>query len=481
MTTYTIPIEDLAAYNYGSTMPDKLKRTRLDELELPNQVEVIYLNSITDYQQGYEYAQRQIKNVDGVFTLQLPISFAGGDTPAQIADIILYNVWTERVQYEITLPFKYVKLDASDRLSITLNNVTHLIRITNIDYEAPLLVKIKGVADETSLYTSNAVGGTDNQIGQTVPVIGATSINYLDIPMLRDLDNSSGYYAAASGYNTNWPGCVIYKSTDGGVVYNELNSLVTASTKGTTIGALGDTSYPWQWDYANTVNVSLISGTLSGETEINVLNGSNWCLVGSEIIAFKTATLEGDGTYTLSGLMRGLKGTDWATGTHVSGDRFILLDSSSILRILEDSSLIGTSAKYKAVTLSKSIADTSLQDFTNNAVCLKPYSPVDVKGSQATNGNWTFTWKRRTRFGGEWRDAVDATLNEDSEKYLVEIHSNPSASTIVNTLATVTSETATYTSAQVVTDFGSAQSNLTIGVFQLSETVGRGYIRKVTV
>jgi len=46
--------------------------------------------------------------------------------------------------------------------------------------------------------------------------------------------------------------------------------------------------------------------------------------------------------------------------------------------------------------------------------------------------------------------------------------------TVKRTLTT-TSPTVTYSAAQQVTDFGAAQSSVTVRVYQLSAVVGRGY------
>ena len=480
MTTYTIPIDDVAAYEYGSTRPDKLLRIRTDELELPRKIEVIFIDINTDYQQGMEQDQRQITTADGVLNIKLPLVLTT-DAAAKIANILLYNAWVERIAYELTLPFKYINLDPTDRLIIVLDGTTHLMRITEISIQAPLLIKIKGVAEDNAIYTSNSVGSITQQTSATVAFTGPTIAKYMDIPLLRDQDDYNGFYIAASGYNTKWGGCLVYKSTDSGSTYTSLVAITSTSKIGFATGILATTPYPWQWDNGHTVNVDLITGTLSGTTELNVLAGANHALLGGEIIGFVNVTLEVDGTYTLSKLLRGRQGTDAEVGTHLSGEDFILLEDTATIRKTENIADIGLSRNYKAVTIGKTLQGTNSNVFTNNSVGLKPYSPVHVKSTRAANGDWTITWKHRTRAGGEWRDGVDITLSETSEKYLVDVYTTTTASTVLTTLATVTAESVTYTSAQVVSDFGFARSNLSVGIFQLSSTVGRGIQRRVTV
>ena len=84
------------------------------------------------------------------------------------------------------------------------------------------------------------------------------------------------------------------------------------------------------------------------------------------------------------------------------------------------------------------------------------------------------SWIRRTRSGGEWRDRVDADLGESSERYEIDIYTTSGYTTVKRTL-TATSQSATYTSAEQVTDFGSNQATLYLKVYQMSSAVGRGY------
>jgi hypothetical protein len=46
---------------------------------------------------------------------------------------------------------------------------------------------------------------------------------------------------------------------------------------------------------------------------------------------------------------------------------------------------------------------------------------VHIQGSRNGGGDLTITWVRRTRYSGEWRDLIDAPLNEASEAYQVDV------------------------------------------------------------
>ncbi len=100
---------------------------------------------------------------------------------------------------------------------------------------------------------------------------------------------------------------------------------------------------------------------------------------------------------------------------------------------------------------------------------LKPLSPAHVRGSR-TAGDLNLTWVRRTRIGGDTWDGIDVPLGETEERYEIDILDG---STVKRTL-TATSPGAVYTAAQQSADFGSPQSSVSLRIFQLSATRGRG-------
>jgi hypothetical protein len=179
----------------------------------------------------------------------------------------------------------------------------------------------------------------------------------------------------------------------------------------------------------------------------------------------------------LTGFLRGRRGSEYAMSTHAARDRFVLLNPGAMARIPADSADIGRTRLYKAVTAGGSLDSTAQQSFTNEGAGLKPYAPVQVGGGRNAAGDLTINWVRRTRIGGEWRDSVDVPLGEASEQYQVDILNGGS---VVRTISTTT-PTATYLASDQVTDFGSAQSAITVNVYQLSVVVGRGYPANATI
>jgi hypothetical protein len=293
--------------------------------------------------------------------------------------------------------------------------------------------------------------------------------------MLSDSDNDARFFAAAAGFTpANWRGAVLYESRDGGVNYTAIKTLSAAATMGYTTDILGDFASGNIPDESNTVNVDLLDGELSSTTTAGLLAGTNTCVIGDEIIYFRTATLEVDGSYTLSGLLRGRRGTEYAMGAHAIGDRFVLVTSATVARIGQVTADIGATRHYKAVSNGSTLADAEEIEFTNDGATLEPYAPVHLGGGRDASGNLTINWTRRNRISGEWRDSVDVPMSETSEAYEVDIYSDGTYSTVLRTVTGLSSATTPYSAADQTTDFGSPQSTVYFRVYQMSSIVGRG-------
>jgi len=458
----TLADDDLAAHEYGSQRPDPLISTRAQELDLPRQVRVQFFNANNDHQVGQQYAARLITEARNDVDVRLPVVMTEAEG-AQAADVLLYDAWSGRTTYRVSVGPKWSRLEPGDVVTIGGSRM----RLTSVDYRFPGLMDLSLVADGDADY-SPQVGGVESQgTAQTVGLPGPTALFLLDAPLLRDQDDSDGYYVAAAGYLSAWPGCVLYKSADDGASWGNTGAITTGVVFGSATDALAAPAKPWTWDRANTVNIQLAGGSLSSVSELAVLNGSNAALLqsgdGWELIQFATATLEGDGTYTLDTLLRGRRGTEWANGDHAIGDRFIVLSTAGVRRIDNDLSL---ERLFRAPAIGATLQGADEQAFTNSGIGKKPYAPVQLAGSRS-GSDLTITWQRRTRIGGEWRDYVDASLGEDDEEYDVEVYSDSGYTTLADSVTDHTSKSYISTG---------APDPAYVRVYQKSATVGRGYV-----
>jgi hypothetical protein len=402
----------------------------------------------------------------------LHVIFRDADA-AKIADVLLYDAWTQRTQFEFTLSRKYAFLDPTDVVVIE----DQIMRLVNVDYGDPGILKIKAVMEDATVYTSYATGAdVTTQTANELRLLSPSKLFLLDIPILQDRDDDEGFYASVSGVLSGWPGAVVSKSNDGGDTYAEVYSNNTPATYGVTLTALPDYKTTI-FDNASEVSVKLTSGALNSITTLSILNGANACLIGNEILQFQYAELQEDGSYLLHRLLRGRRGTESTTGSHFAGDTFLLIEPATWHRIKSSEAEIGVKRIYKAITFGRTIQQSYAQSFTNTAVGKKTFNPVGIKASRNEDEDLTITWIRRTRVGGSWRDYVEATIDHEITGYQIDIFDGD---TVVRTL-NAASEAVEYVATDQTTDFGSPQSSIHFKIYAIGQTVGRGFPAEATV
>ena len=455
-----------------------LSITRTQELELPRKVDINYINPSSDYQAGNQHSQRSSTFSEGVESITLPIVMSS-QAAKELADVTLFNRWLERTQFEFMLPIHYARVEPTDVITLSIDSFSHVVRVVDVQFGAPGLMQVTAVAEDLSAYRFDNAAGSIASNTQSVQQIPETIVEMLDLPALPfDIQDTPALRFAAAGLEKGWKGASIYRSDDGGASYRKFTNIPSAAAVGTAATVLGTANYE-VFDYANTVTVSLYGeGVLEGTTRLGVLNGSNAALLGDEIIQFQQATLVEEGKYTLSGLLRGRLGTEQAISSHAIGERFVLLGGDIIKEVMP-TSLIGLERIYKAVTLGATLTGTTAKNFTFQALSLKPYAPVHLRAERDGSSNITFSWTRRTRVDGEWRNNVDVALGETAELYEVEILNG--SNNVLRTIENITQSQTEYSAANQVLDLGSTQSAVKIRVYQISEAVGRGYMAEATL
>lgn len=469
----SITEDDLAAHEYGSTPPTTLITNRRQEMELPVEMNVQYMDKSAAYAIGSQYSQRLTTDSENKASLNLAISMTASKAK-QIADVLMYDAWTGRTTFDQAHGWKYSYLEPTDLISVTNGGRTYAMRIVDEDASGGIYSR-KAVLEDINVYTQAGTAAGLPAPDGTVSIAPLTDLRLLDIPLLRDQDDGYGFYSAACGFSAGWHGAQTFKSNDGGATWSSYGSgFLNAATIGVTSTALGNFYSGNIFDETNSVTVVLENGSLASDTEMNVLNGANATLLGNEIIQFKNATLTATNTYLLTGLLRGRQGTEWTMSIHAIGDRFIALDTSTIYPMFGASTEYDLVRKYRGVSLGGFLADATTIDFTNTAVAQTPYAPVQLGGGRNAALDVVLNWIRRTRLSGSWNNYADVPLGEASEAYVVEIW-NAGYTVLKRTISGLTTPTTTYTAAQQTTDFGGTQSTVYWKVFQMSATVGNGY------
>jgi Putative phage tail protein len=473
----TIPETDLGLIgDQYKAMP-----TVMQENDLPRSITVSYYDQTLDYQTGKQMFQRnaRVKKTRNQTNIGLPLTLQP-DEAAHISWKALATAWAERNQWEFRLwrP-SYLIIDPTDVIAFTYNGQQYTCRVSKHQIGQNLVLQVTAASENSAQYIpSNSGAGIDGFVTGTIQPLGPTLVLALDIPFVQDIDavasGFEGYYwAAGSPTGTGWPGGQLFVSPDNQTWAGQ-GTDTSPATYGVVVTATPAPLTKYAWDYKTTINVRIVEGTLSSNSLVNVLNGTNWFYLGGEIMAFLNATLNADGSYTLDTLLRGLRGTEGWTGTHVVGETFLVLDDSLQHQIIS-SSYIGALQYIRGVTIGQAVSTSTSQQLTLQGNDLKPYAPAQFTGSVDGSSNIVASWVRRTRIGGAWLDSTGSVpISEQSESYDIAIY-NSTGATLKRLVTGLTSPTFTYTAAMQTTDFGSTQASVYAIVWQNSAVVGHGF------
>lgn len=447
------------------------------DTQLPRAVSLKYLDIGREYDLSEQNAERLNTDAVNLREMEMPIVLSATEA-AGMSEVLLYLYWLERRDVSFRLPPEYRYLEPADVITITGEWGQYELRLTRINLESDGRLACYAKFNAAAIYTPAAQGAEGEAPPQTIPLDGPSVYIMLDVPLLSDSYNSTGWPAAMAGYTNGWPGGVIYRSVDGGQTWTDLQGFTSPVTMGYARGSLGSGRFDIV-DASGVLDVDMMAGDLSSLDEVAQFAGGNALAYGApgrwEICSPRTVTLNADGSLRMTDWLRGRFGTEWAASLHQSGDALVLLTDPDLAWVGMDSGSIGLARDYRGITAGRAIDADDNRSETYNGVNLKPLSPVYLNGSRhPSTRDWSLSWTRRGRVSPDWRNSVDVPVGEASEAYEVEIYDGSGYATVKRTLTSSTSAVA-YTSDQQVTDFGANQATLYVRVYQISETVGRGY------
>jgi hypothetical protein len=463
----TLTLPELAVPDQG----EEITLTRGQETELPNEVAVGFTDAVDEYKSGAVSATRLAGYSERKSDLRLALVM--DQVQAQsIADRALVEAWVARETAQLALPPSHIAIDPGDVIDLVINGRARSFRLTRVLDKGAR--EAEAVRAEAAIYAP-PLNGIAPPTLTPPPIYGAAVLRLMDLPLLRDTDDGFSPYAAASA--SPWGGVVVMDSATGSDFVLD-TTLAVRATLGETIQPLpaGPTEY---WDEGSVLEVKLYAGELASATPDTILSGgTNSLALGTpdgdwEIVQFADAVLTGSQTYRLTKLLRGRLGTEHAIRSPLALGAPVVLLNEAVAKIDGKPAERLAARFYRWGPQALDIADPAWQQttFATKAVGRMPWSPVQITGARNGGGDLTITWVRRTRFGGVWADGVDVPLNEESERYEVDVMNGAN---VVRTFP-ATTQTTSYSAAQQVADFGSAQSSVSVRVYQLSASVGRGW------
>jgi hypothetical protein len=304
---------------------------RVQEAELLRKVTVGYIDPITAYATSTQSWERRSGTIQakGESASELPI-VCSADFAAQVAEKRGKVAWAEPEKLLFSLPaLRWARLVPTTVAHALVRGQVVRVRVGSVEEDSGVLL-VEASRDRQAAYVGTVSGALPPPpLIVEPPLIGPTKLAVMDLPVWREADDRLGVYVAACGYLAGWRGAEVEFSADGGATYTAAVEAVAAANIGVTRTALPaweSAEYPT----AQTVTVLLPRAPVSvSETALLgyanraalKLNDGTW-----EILQFRTATANEDGSHTLSGLIRGRYAT--VPGIAGAGATFVLLDDA---------------------------------------------------------------------------------------------------------------------------------------------------------
>lgn len=487
----TIPYEDLVREE-----PDALviEERRAQDAELPAVVTVRYPDISRGYEQGAQTWQRprdpiatMASRAVSAFDVPVPMTSVEAKT---LARRICVGAWRERTVFSFSVGPKYARLVPTDVILVETRDGAFIrLRVLSTQLGANWTTRIEAITDAADVYNLTALA--EDGFGwaeAAMPMPYYAQVLVPDLALIDDADDTGQValreYAFVAPYGAAQFRGVTVIERGAGTPWEQIGLVTTPSEWGGLIETPPPPPTPWTWDDVGTLRVAMTAGQPESATDAEVLNGANMAALvapdgSAEIVQWVNATQEADGSWTLSRLLRGRRGTEDLIASRAAGHSFVVLDAA---RLTYDSPVADADVprQHKAVTIFQT-QDSAPPGPTKlrRGRAEMPYAPAHVAGTRDGSQNLTITWVRRTRFGGELRSGTGMVpLNEGAEAYEVDVMNG---GTVVRTITGLTSPSASYSAANQTADFGAPQASVTVRVYQISSIVGRGVPAEVAL
>lgn len=438
------PVYDLTDDDFiVSGAEDPLKVERKTNADAYNQIQVEYLDRANDY----NIAVAEVKDQANIEQYGLrpkdAVKMHGicdAKVANHVAQLLLQRALYVRNEYEFKLGWKYCLLEPMDLVTLTdeglgLNKTP--VRIIEIeeDEEGVLTVKAEdfpmGAATATAYPTQPSLGYSadyNKSPGNAhAPVI-------FEAPLQLTGGEPQIWLATAGG--DMWGGAEVWISTDG-----DSYTRIGATNKKARFGSL---SAPLAsgavFDRANTLNVEISAGQMTGGTEQDSRDLLTLCYVDGEFLAYETAELKGVGRYTLGNLTRGAYGS--TIDRHNAGGQFVRIDEA-MFKYAVPANWVGRTVWVKLVSFN--VFGSGVQELAE-----VPAYSYTIKGAplgQIQNLRLTSSWA----YGKEAVIAWDKLGGADT--YDVEVYAG-NTQKLLRSLSGIVDNGFTYTQADMKADGG---------------------------
>lgn len=477
-----IPYNDLGCTDSNYVEPYSIAFP--EEAELPKEIDFRYLSPSNNYQTAHQRAARHSKATASEDKGLISTEVVMTDNQAKETAIkFLSNAWINSKRLSIKLPKKYAYLEPTDIIQLyTKQNLLVVARIVEI-FNNYNILEINAELEYYDIYDSVALteftAGFDTSDSQKIPIIAAMIVLPIESYPLYDIlpndstaDNTfAKIYLGATSYYSAWPGGNVHFSQDntnfevGDSLYTRMAVGIISSTS----KSLADIEDYHFIDKETTITAdfSVIPSNVSVTKEEILKGGVNLLWVENsgkgELILAQTVSNSGS-SYTFSNLLRGRYGSHVEISKHTithSALRVAVITANTLKSSNLPYGIFDVTYYYKGVTSGANpllvASDSTLYTAKWNDTIPTSHITTSVIGSDIII-NWI------------------PVSNYPASSPFHKMEADPScrleilniSNTVLRTIDNITTNTYTYTAANMATDSVTLDSLLKFRVYRKS-------------
>jgi len=408
--------------NSDSESTARQERRRAPDSAMPAGLSMTYYDPERDYQTGQMRASSGRGGARDE-RIELP-AVLGSDQAKSLVEEELSRRWRSGDQLRLSLPPSRMDLRPGDAFQLPGSSRAWVIRSVSIEGMA---VGIEAEAAPVSVVPLPADSGRTVS-EQDIPV-GQSELALFELPAAGDAPEQVVRANVAASNEGLWKPLSIE------LAVGQAQLPAVATTRRAVLGRATtalEARSPMILDEASAVTVRLSNATqilLNADWDA-LMGGANLALLGEELIQFGRADQLDPGLFRLSHLLRGRRGTEWATSSHVAGEVFCLINLSVIRPVELAASAVGAMLSATAHGIGDGAPLPSAQRMLTGEA-LRPPSPCHLK-IVGDGAGIRAEWTRRSHRGWSWTDGIGVPDDPFAELYRVAIQ-GPSGSIAIET------------------------------------------------
>lgn len=489
--------EDFGAYVPEADPPVSVETTRGQDADMPRRVQLKFQEPARSYSPNMVAAFRQVTESNSVDDLDVTIALTRNVAKTRVEEMLALK-FTARKTHKVLLPRKYVIIEPGDPVLVpdpedTTGYEYLAWRCVSVDIGANGVLEMV-FADHNQYLPSDAITEGDLDIVDNAPEVisrGSPTTPYLlDMPLLTDAEaDTIGFYAILAGNRNSWSGgALLLDISSGGTVevfgvtspneaagskWYAIAQSVVPIAHGFALTTLPD-AVPGIWDTQLKVRIYMLNKEIdlaSADPDDVISQPLNMAIIGNEVVQYSEVKDLGNGLWEISRFLRGLRGTEHEIAKHTAGEQFIRLKQSATSRITHDVSGLNKPQVYRAVTFGDDPDSATSITFKNTGNSLRPFTPAIHALSRSAENDIYARWSPRRRQNGGLINGQELEIDQPFEAYEIDVLDGDA---VVRTVQ-LTAREWTYTAAMNAADFGSVNDKVRFNLYQMGQTIGRGF------